>query len=91
MFPAHSFDFAYHSTINSFLGKKRPSGDGESSQPSPKVAKPEQVAPQQPSYKSKLNEAVMKMKIDLPTYSTIKTAGGFLSTLVLNGQSMSRL
>jgi hypothetical protein len=54
------------------------------------VAKQEQPAPaaQPPpmSYKSKLNERIMKMRVELPTYSTIRTAGGFLSTLVLNGQ-----
>ncbi len=31
------------------------------------------------------------MKLDLPTYSTIRTAGGFLSTLVLNGQGKNRI
>ena len=75
----------------SFSAKKRPSGDGEISEPSAKVAKPEQAVPPQPSYKSKLNEAVMKMKLDLPTYSTIRTAGGFLSTVVWNGQGTVRL
>jgi hypothetical protein len=66
--------------------KKRPSKDDDSAEPSAKVAKQEEPGPQLQSYKSKLNETVMKMRLDLPTYSTVRTAGGFLSTLVLNGQ-----
>ena len=84
----------FNRVSNYFSAKKRTSEDGDVSPSSAKVAKQEQPAPaaQPPvmSYKSKLNERIMKMRLELPTYSTIRTAGGFLSTLVLNGQGKNK-
>ncbi|XP_028392194.1 hornerin-like isoform X2 [Dendronephthya gigantea] len=79
---------SFTAKLGSGKAKKRPSDEREDSVSTPKFAKQEQPSPVlgSQSYKSKINEAVMKMKLGPPTYDTIRTAGGFLSTLVLNGQ-----
>lgn len=73
-------------------GKKRSMDESNEATPATKMMKQETpentVVAAVQSFKSKLNEAIMKWKLDLPTYNTVRTAGGFLSTLVFNGQGM---
>lgn len=71
-------------------GKKRSSVSNDISSPKTKAPKSETdfntVSVPSVSYKCKLNEACQKMKIDCPSYNTVRTSGGFVCTVVLNGQ-----
>lgn len=70
-------------------GKKRTLSSSEIASPKTKATKSDSnelnMCPSV-SYKSKLNEVCQKMKIDSPSYSCLRTSGGFICTLLLNGQ-----
>lgn len=78
------------SHLNYFTGKKRSIASNETASPKTKALKSDSSIQLDNissfSYKSKLNEVCQKMKIDSPSYSSVRTSGGFVCTVVLNGQ-----